>query len=253
METDAPADEAVERAKVMGKRTSRQMRAGSDMDTERAEGQQVGNGLVAVVGVGASAGGFEAFKQLLARLPADTGMAFVVVMHLDPKRESILPELLARATQLPVSEVEDGTPVAPDHIYVIPPNTSMALEGGELRLRLREKGRGQHHPIDAFLQMLAEDQGARAVGVILSGTATDGTLGLEAIKAEGGITFAQEPKSAKYDSMPRSAVAAGCVDFVLTPEGIAEELARIGRHPYVAPAPVGRSRRAFVAHVDCQA
>jgi chemotaxis response regulator CheB len=153
METDAPVDEAVERAKAMEKRTSRQMRAGSDTDTERVEGQQIGNGLVAVVGVGASAGGLEAFKQLLTRLPADTGMAFVLVTHLDPKRESILPELLARATQLPVSEVEDGTPVAPDHIYVMPRNTSMAIEGGELRLRLREKGRGQHHPkiTNAFL------------------------------------------------------------------------------------------------------
>jgi two-component system, chemotaxis family, CheB/CheR fusion protein len=238
METDAPADEAVERAKAMEKRTSRQMRAGSDTDTERVEGQQIGNGLVAVVGVGASAGGLDAFKQLLARLPVDTGMAFVLVTHLDPKHESILPELLARATQLPVSEVEDGTPVAPNHIYVMPRNTSMAIEGGALRLRPRDKGRGQHHPIDAFLQTLAEDQSTRAIGVILSGTATDGTLGLEAIKAEGGITFAQEPKSAKYDSMPRSAVAAGCVDFVLTPEGIAEELARISRHPYVAPAKI---------------
>jgi two-component system CheB/CheR fusion protein len=253
METDALAGEAVERAKAMEKRTSRQMRAGSDTDTERVEGQQIGNGLVAVVGVGASAGGLDAFKQLLARLPVDTGMAFVLVTHLDPKHESILPELLARATQLPVSEVEDGTPVAPNHIYVMPRNTSMAIEGGALRLRPRDKGRGQHHPIDAFLQTLAEDQSTRAIGVILSGTATDGTLGLEAIKAEGGITFAQEPKSAKYDSMPRSAVAAGCDPFVLTPEGIAEELARIGRHPYVAPAPVGRSRRAFVAHVDGQA
>jgi two-component system, chemotaxis family, CheB/CheR fusion protein len=238
METAAPADEAVERAKAMEKRTSRQMPAGSDTDTERAEDQQVGNGLVAVVGVGASAGGLEAFKQLLARLPVDTGMAFALVTHLDPKHESILPELLARATQMPVSEVEDGTPVAPDHIYVMPRNTSMAIEGGALRLRPREEGRGLRHPIDAFLQTLAEDQGTRAVGVILSGTATDGTLGLEAIKAEGGITFAQEPKSARYDSMPRSAVAAGCVDFVLTPEGIAEELARISRHPYVAPAEI---------------
>src|SRR6266542_729733 len=109
---------------------------------------------------------------------------------------------------------------------------------GALRLRPREEGRVLRHPIDAFLQTLAEDQGTRAIGVILSGAATDGTLGLEAVKAEGGITLAQEPKSAKYDSMPRSAVAAGCVDFTLTPEGIAEELARISRHPYVAPAEI---------------
>jgi two-component system CheB/CheR fusion protein len=126
----------------------------------------------------------------------------------------------------------------PDHLYVMPSNKSMAIEGGALRLRPREVGRGQRHPIDAFLQTLAEDQSARGIGVILSGAATDGTLGLEAIKAEGGITFAQDPKSANYDSMPRNAVAAGCVDFVLTPEGIAEELARISRHPYVIPGTV---------------
>jgi two-component system, chemotaxis family, CheB/CheR fusion protein len=222
----------------MQETVSRRARAESDANAERAEGQQVGNGLVAVVGVGASAGGLEAFKQFLKRLPVDTGMAFVLITHLDPKHESILPELLARATQMPVSEVEDGTPVAPDHIYVMPRNTNMAIEGGALRLRPREEGRVLRHPIDVFLQTLAEDQGTRAVGVILSGTATDGTLGLEAIKAEGGITFAQEPRSARYDSMPRSAVATGCVDFVLTPEGIAEEIARISRHPYVAPAEI---------------
>jgi two-component system CheB/CheR fusion protein len=220
----------------MEEKVSRRARAESDANAERAEGQQVGNGLVAVVGVGASAGGLEAFKQFLKRLPVDTGMAFVLVTHLDPKHESILPELLARATQLPVSEVEDGTPVAPDHVYVMPRSASLAIEGGALRLRPREEGRVPRHPIDGFLQTLAEDQGARAIGVILSGTATDGTLGLEAVKAEGGITFAQEPKSARYDGMPRSAVAAGCVDFTLTPEEIAEELARISRHPYVVPA-----------------
>jgi len=238
VEVDAPVVEIVERANAMEVTVSRRARAESVAQAERAEGEQTGNELVAVVGVGASAGGLEAFKQLLARLPGDTGMAFVLVTHLDPKHESILPELLAKATRMPVSEVEDGTPVAPDHIYVMPRNTSMAIEGGALRLRPREEGRVLRHPIDAFLQTLAEDQSTRAIGVILSGTATDGTLGLEAIKAEGGITFAQEPKSARYDSMPRSAVAAGCVDFTLKPEGIAEEIARISRHPYVAPAEI---------------
>jgi two-component system CheB/CheR fusion protein len=224
-ETDAQADEAIERAE-------------SDTQTARAEVQQAGNDIVAVVGVGASAGGLEAFRQLLRRLPVSTGMAIVLITHLDPRHESILPDLLAKATPLPVSEAEDGTRVEPNHIYVMPRNTSMAIEGGALRLWPREKGRSQHRPIDAFLRTLAEDQNARAIGVILSGTATDGTLGLEAIKAEGGITFAQEPKSAQYDSMPRSAIAAGCVDFVLTPEEIALELARISRHPYVVPAEI---------------
>src|SRR5262245_34578320 len=194
--------------------------------------------MVEVVGVGAAAGGLEAFRQLLKSLPDDTGMAIVLITHLDPKHESILPELIARATTLPVSEAEDGARVEPNHIYVMPRNTSMAIEGAALRLRPREKWRGLHRPIDAFLRTLAEDQNARAIGVILSGTATDGTLGLEAVKAEGGITFAQDPMSAQYDSMPRSAIAAGCVDFVLSPEEIARELARICRHPYIAPAAI---------------
>ncbi|HEV2669195.1 MAG TPA: chemotaxis protein CheB, partial [Blastocatellia bacterium] len=236
MGTDALADEAVERAKEKGKKIPRQAPAESGAQAELAEGEHVGNDLVAVVGVGASAGGLEAFRQLLKRLPVSTGMAFVLVMHLDPKHESILPDLLAKATLLPVSEARDGTPVEPDHVYVMPRNTSMSIEGGALRLWPREKGRGQHRPIDSFLRTLAEDQSTRAIGVILSGTATDGTLGLEAIKAEGGITFAQEPRSAQYDGMPRSAITAGCVDFVLTPEEIALELARISRHPYIAPA-----------------
>src|SRR5262245_55452850 len=236
MGNDAPADEDVKRSKAMGKKISRQAHAKSGAPAERAEGQQVEDDLIAVVGVGASAGGLEAFRQLLKLLPVKTGMAIVLVTHLDPRHESILPDLLAKATPLPVSEVEDGTPVAPDHIYVMPRNTTMAIEGGALRLWPREKGRGQHRPIDTFLRSLAEDQNSRAIGIILSGTATDGTLGLEAVKAEGGITFAQEPKSAQYDSMPRSAIIAGCVDFVLTPEEIAQELARISRHPYVIPA-----------------
>jgi two-component system, chemotaxis family, CheB/CheR fusion protein len=238
MGADAQADEAVERAEAIGEENPRQARAESDAPTGRTEGQQIGNDLVVVVGVGASAGGLEAFTQLLTHLPVSTGMAFVMVMHLDPKHESILTELLAKATRMPVSEVQDGMAVAPDHVYVIPRNTSMAIEGGALRLRPRQEGRGQYRPIDSFLQSLAEDQNTRAIGVILSGTATDGTLGLEAIKAEGGITFAQDSKSAKFDSMPRSAIAAGCVDFILSPEEIANELARISRHPYIAPATI---------------
>src|SRR5712691_9161927 len=163
-------------------------------------------------------------------------MAFVQVSHLDPTHKSIQTELLSRGTKLPVSEVSDGTRIEPDHVYVMPPNTGMGIAEGVLRLRPREEGRAGRHPVDYFLRALAEDQGHRAIGVILSGTDSDGTLGLEAIKAEGGINFAQDAKSAKYDGMPRSAATSGHVDFVLTPEGIAQELARISRHPYVAPA-----------------
>ena len=183
-----------------------------------------------VVGVGASAGGLEAFTSLLQHLPADTGMAFVLVQHLDPDHPSALTELLTRTTSLPVCEVTDKLRVQPNHVYVIPPNAGMSLERGVLRLQRRQIKRGAHRAIDHFFESLAQDQRECAVGIVLSGTASDGTLGLEAIKAEGGITFAQDA-SAKYDSMPRSAVAAGCVDLVLSPQSMAQELARIARHP----------------------
>jgi two-component system CheB/CheR fusion protein len=160
-------------------------------------------------------------------------MAFVLVQHLDPGHESALAQILSRATPLPVLEITDDQAVRPDHVYVIPPNMDLRIEQGVLRLSTRKTGRTPHRPIDRFFESLAGDQGGRAVGVVLSGTANDGTVGLEAIKAEGGITFAQDD-SAKYDSMPHSAVAAGCVDLVLPPGGIAAELARIAKHPFVA-------------------
>jgi two-component system CheB/CheR fusion protein len=190
-----------------------------------------------IVGVGASAGGLEAFRELLQTLPPDTGLALVLVQHLDPGHESLLAKLLANATAMPVCEVEEGMAVEPNHVYVIPPNKTMGIRNGTLHLIARGQPTTKHLPVDYFLTSLAEDRGNRAVGVILSGTASDGTLGLKAIKAEGGITFAQDSKSAKYDGMPRSAIAAGCVDLVLPPEAIARELARIGRHPYLRTQP----------------
>jgi len=172
--------------------------------------------LFPIVGIGASAGGLEAFSELLHNLPEKTGMAFVLVQHLDPKHESALPEILGRTTKLPVEEVKDGTVVQPNHVYVIPANTSMMIDDGALHLRARMTVRGQHMPIDNFFRSLAEKVGQRAIGVVLSGTASDGTEGCRAIKEAGGLTFAQDEESAKYDSMPRSAVHAGCIDFILT-------------------------------------
>ncbi len=186
-----------------------------------------------IVGIGASAGGLEAYSELLQHLPVDTGMGFVLVQHLDPEHESALASLLSRKTKMPVIEVTQNLRVQPNHVYVIPPNTQLSIERGVLKLVPRGSARVPHQPINFFFESLSQDQRERAIGVVLSGTATDGTLGLEAIKAEAGITFAQDD-SARYDSMPRSAVAAGCTDFVLSPQGIAHELARIARHPYVA-------------------
>jgi len=186
-----------------------------------------------VVGIGASAGGLEAFTQLLQAMPADTGMAFVLVQHLAPTRASMLSEILARATAMPVLEVHDALAVAANHVYVIPPGQDMIISRGVLQLFPRNAGAGQHRPIDSFFTSLAADQGHQAIGVVLSGTASDGTLGLEEIKAAGGITFAQDT-TAQQSSMPQSAIATGCVDVVLAPDEIARELARIARHPYVA-------------------
>jgi len=185
-----------------------------------------------IVGVGASAGGLEAFTQLLEALPVDTGMAFVLVQHLAPLHASALAEILSRATRMPVLEVRDEPRVEPNFVYVIPPGREMVISQGRLQLLPREIG-AHHRPIDRFFRSLAEEKRHEAIGVVLSGTASDGTLGLKAIKAEGGITFAQDA-TAQHDGMPHSAIASGCVDFVLPPREIADEITRIGRHPYTS-------------------
>jgi len=208
--------------------------AAAEAPAEEAGAQAPGSPFP-IVGVGASAGGLEAFTQMLSALPVDTGMAFVLVQHLAPTHASLLAELLSRTTAMPVAEVQDEPRVKPNRVYVIPPDRNMIISQGVLQLLPRQEARGQHRPIDFFLRSLAKEQGHRAIGVILSGTATDGTLGLERIKAEGGITFAQDD-TAQQSSMPRSAVASGCVDFVLPPDGIARKIGRIARHWYVAPA-----------------
>ncbi len=190
-----------------------------------------------IVGIGASAGGLEAFSHLLAHVPEQTGMAFLLVQHLDPKHESRLTDLLAKGTRMPVLEATHGLAVAPDHVYIIPPNTNMAIAQGVLQVTPRGETHGPHLPVDYLFRSLAADQQARAIGVVLSGTGSDGTLGLCEIKAVGGITFAQDEKSARHSGMPRSAMDSGSVDFVLPPEEIARRLSEIGEHPYLAPTP----------------
>ena len=202
-----------------------------------------------IVGIGASAGGLEAFTQLLTHLPANTGMAFVLLQHLDPRHESMSAEIFSRATRMKVTEVRDGIRVQPNCVYILPPNFSMGILHGVLNLVPRTEVRGLHLVIDFFLQSLAEALKNRAVGVILSGTGSDGTPGLLAIKAEGGITIAQDPKSAKFDGMPQSAIQSGAVDLVLSPKQIAEELTRIAHHPYVVPA-ISEAREEFTVRDD---
>jgi two-component system CheB/CheR fusion protein len=188
-----------------------------------------------IVCIGASAGGLEAFTKLLENLPATTGMGFVIIQHLDPSHPSVLPPLLGKKTALPVAEARDGLRVQRDRVYVIPPDTIMTITSGTLRLATRASEK-RFMPIDHFMRSLAAERRTLAIGVILSGTATDGTLGLEAIKAEGGLTFAQDEQSAQYSGMPASANASGCVDFVLPPAEIARELVKVSRHPFVARA-----------------
>jgi two-component system, chemotaxis family, CheB/CheR fusion protein len=189
------------------------------------------NKIFPIVGIGASAGGLEAFTKLLENLPPDTGMAFVLVQHLAPTKDSILAELLSKATTMTVSEVQDGMTVEPDHVYVIPPNTIMAIFHGALTLQPRAEPHSHHMPVDAFFRSLAQDQGQNAFGIILSGTGSDGSLGIQALKAEGGIILAQDERSAKYDGMPKSAIATGTVDYILPPEKLAAEIVRISHHP----------------------
>jgi two-component system CheB/CheR fusion protein len=203
-----------------------------------------------VVGIGASAGGLEATTALLKSVPNNLGMAYVVLPHLDPLRESAFGEILSRTTRMPVHDAKDQTRVEANHVYVIPPNFEMTIVDGVLRLAHSGEARSVRTTIDTFLRSLAQDLGNYAIGVILSGTASDGTIGLSAIKGEGGITFAQDG-TAKYDGMPASAIAAGCVDMVLPPEGIAKELVRIAQHPYVlgAAMPLEHDGSSKAAHL----
>ncbi len=189
--------------------------------------------LFPIVGIGASAGGLAAFTELLQNIPNDTGMGFVLVQHLAPNHKSLLSEILAKTTQMPVTEVEEGMLVEPNHFYIIPPNTNMIISGGVLKLTPRADTIGRYLPIDALFTSLASDRSNKAIAVVLSGQDGDGTIGIEAIKAAGGITFAQCTKSAKFDSMPHNAAATGSVDFILTPQEIALELANISKHPYI--------------------
>ena len=182
-----------------------------------------------VVGIGASAGGLDAFKRLLKAIPENSGMAYVLVQHLDPNHESLLPEILQKVTSIPVIEIADDIKVQPNHIYVIPSNKMMVATDGVLLLAPRpaKSNTERNLPIDLFFNSLAEVHQTHAIGVVLSGTASDGTLGLKAIKDQGGITFAQDGASAEYDSMPNSAVQAGVVDFILPPEEIPQKLLEV--------------------------
>ena len=179
---------------------------------------------VGIVGIGASAGGLEALELFFARVPANSGLAYIVVQHLNPTQKAMLAELLQRVTSLVVHEAGEQMRVEADHVYVIPPNTELSLYQGMLHLAPPAKPRGMRLPINVLFSSLARDQGASAIGVVLSGMGSDGTLGLQALKAVGGLTVVQEPSSAQFDSMPRSAIAAGCADIVALPSDMPDRI-----------------------------
>lgn len=190
--------------------------------------------LLYVVGVGASAGGLEALEQLFRSLPADTGMSFVVVQHLSPDFQSLMDELLLRQTEMPVHTVEDGMQLEPNAIYLIPPKKEMIVSGGKLLLTDKDPAKGLSLPIDTFFRSLAADAGTRAIGIVLSGTGSDGSRGIRDIHDSGGLVIVQSEDTAKFDGMPRSAQETGVVDLVLSPEQIAETLVQYSRNPIIS-------------------
>lgn len=191
----------------------------------------------AVVGIGASAGGLDAFKRFFSAMPAKSGMAFVLIQHLDPTHQSLTGELLARHTEMPVVEATDEQQIEPDHVYVIPPNRYLAMSGDKIRLSEPLERRGMRVPVDFFFRSLAEDRHERAIGILLSGTGSDGTNGVREIKAAGGMVMVQEPETTEWEGMPRSAIATGLVDYVLPVERMPKALTRYIKHWYVKGAP----------------
>lgn len=221
-----------------GRRKASDTRPGSDRQTtphfqgkEAAEG--VG-GAFPIVGIGMSAGGLDVATTFLKAMPTDSGIGFVLVQHLDPTRESMLVELLSRETTMPVVQIEDGMVVEPNRVHVIIPAKTLLINDGILRLVEPDAPRGHRHPIDTFFSALAQDQKAKAIAIVLSGAGSNGTAGLADIKQAGGLCIAQDPATAKFDSMPRHAIASTFVDLVLAPEAMPAALLRYASHSYVA-------------------
>jgi two-component system, chemotaxis family, CheB/CheR fusion protein len=197
-----------------------------------SESEQALQECSAIVAIGASAGGLEVFTQILEGLPVDTGMGFVLLQHLAPQHDSQLSEILRRSTKMPVNQAREGMRIMPNSVYIIPPNTSMTLEQGILRLEPRHRVKGKYMVINEFFSSLAADRKEKSIAVILSGNNEDGTAGIGAIKAAGGITFAQDLTSAEFPTMPMIAIASGYVDFVLPPAEIAAELVKISKNDH---------------------
>jgi two-component system CheB/CheR fusion protein len=211
----------------------------SDSDASEAQRHRQA---VQIVGMGASAGGLDAISEFLASMPSRTGMAFIVMQHQDPSRRGLLPELLRRITTMEVCEISDSVEVRPDHVYVAPPNFDLAFSNDKLMPVETPEGHSRY-PIDSFFRTLAGEKGQAAAGVVFSGMGTDGTAGLRAIQEAGGVTLAQEPNSAKFDSMPRSAITAGVADFVAPPGAMPMWLCQVRSVPHGGAHGAARARR----------
>lgn len=212
---------------------------GSKSTKKNAEEQRAGKQITTqfpIVGIGASAGGLEAVEAFFTAMPEDSGMAFVLVAHLDPGHASILPELVQKKTKMKVCQVGDNMKIEPNRMYIIPPNKEMAVLNGSLQLLEMRQPRGLNLPIDTFFRSLAQDHGNNAICIVLSGTGTDGTLGLRNIKGEAGMAMVQDEDSAKYNGMPRNAIATGLADFVLPPEKMPAQLLKYVSHAKRKPA-----------------
>ena len=213
--------------------TSKPTKAGKPTKWQKDASIPETKNLFPIVGIGASAGGLDAFEKFFTNMPPDTGMAFVLVQHLDPTHKSILSELIKRYTGMKVREVEDGMQVQPNSIYVIPPNRYMGILHGRLHLLEPTALPGHRTPIDYFFRTLAEDQKENAICIVLSGTGTEGTLGLRTVKGEGGMGMVQDPEDAKYDGMPRNAISTGLADYILPVEEMPKQLIAYGRHAVI--------------------
>ena len=203
-----------------------------------------------VAGLVASAGGLDAFKKFFAAMPADSGIAFVLIPHLDPSHESLMVELLARHTAMPVIEAAEGMAVEANHVYIIPPDRNMTISGGVLCLTGPVDRGGWQTSIDLFLRSLADDRAERAICIILSGTGSHGTLGLTAVKAAGGMAMVQDPSTADYPPMPESAIATGLADYVLPVEQMPEALVKYVQHGYVKGAGVAAAIEEVPDHLN---
>lgn len=210
---------------MSGNEVEKPLKSGETPEEETKPEQEASSGTPAfIVGIGASAGGLDALEKFLTHLPPDTGMAFIVVTHMDPSRPGMMPEILSRFTEMPVHEIEDGMTVRADTVYMIPPDADLSIMNGTLFLKEPEKTRGVRMPIDSFFRSLAQDRGRKAIGILLSGMGSDGTFGIRAIKEHLGIVMVQDPGTTPFKAMPESAIATGMVDFIVSPEALPDNL-----------------------------